>query len=608
MPKCCVPSSGGLIRLETLARLGPLSVARVAAYRIGLRSGLHPVQRVAPRPVRGRFFFAPIRADPPAQRKRRTIRYFGWLDVPVEGDAPRWFANPLKDGPEVRPDIVPWWSIPDFGPAGDIKILWEPSRFGWCLDLALEARDGDPEAAETLNRWLADWCWENPAYLGPNWKCGQECSIRVMHLAMASLLLGEDMPSETMQAFVYNHLQRIAPTIGYAVGQDNNHGTSEAAALFIGGSWLDRAGVHGARKWAASGRRWLEERLATLVAPDGSFSQYSLNYHRVMLDTLCMAEIWRRHHQMPAFSARFNARAQAATRWLHAMIDLVSGDGPNVGANDGAHLFNPGGAAYRDFRPSVQTAAILFAGRRAYPDEGDWDRPARLMGLGSPEATLAPPASVDLDDGGFAVLRSREAMAMLRYPRFRFRPSQCDALHVDLWLAGENLLSDAGTYSYNAGTEWLDYFAGTEGHNSVMFDGRDQMPRLGRFLFGKWLTTLNSRIAADAAEAGYTDWRAASHHRAVELQPGRLVVTDTIAGFEGEAVLRWRLRPGLWRVAEDALTDGVHRLRITLEAGAALPAIEEGWRSLHYLTKESVPVAILRLTAPAAITTTYEWA
>lgn len=572
-----------------------------------MRLGLNRAQRIAPRPIDGPFFAA-LDGVPLVQRDSRTISYFGQLDVLIEGDAPRWFANPWQAGSEISPDLSPWWKIPDFGASGDIKILWEPSRFSWCLNLAIEARDGDLEAAATLERWLADWCRENPGYLGPNWKCGQECSIRVMHLAMASLLLGDGSPSCAMQALVFNHLQRIAPTLGYAVGQDNNHGTSEAAALFIGGTWLAKAGFPDAQKWIISGRRWLEERVAKLVARDGSFSQYSLNYHRVMLDTLCMAEIWRRRQGLPAFSDLFYERAQAATRWLYAMIDPTSGDGPNVGANDGAHLFNLGGAPYRDFRPSVQTAAILFAGRRAYSDIGEWDRPINLMGLASPAATLAPAVSTDMHDGGFAVLRMGKAMTLLRYPRFRFRPSQCDALHVDLWVEGESFLSDAGTYSYNASAKWLDYFAGSKGHNNVMFDGRDQMPRLGRFLFGKWLESSSKHsFSARSVETEYTDWRGASHRRSVELQPGRLVVIDTIAGFQHEAVLRWRLRSGSWYVAEDALTDGVHRLRIVVGEKVLVPEIEQGWRSLYYLAREESPVAILPLTAPAVITTTYEW-
>ena len=46
-------------------------------------------------------------------------------------------------------------------------------------------------------------------------------------------------PTPERAAFVAAHLQRIAATKRYAQAQDNNHLTSEAAALFIGGSWLD---------------------------------------------------------------------------------------------------------------------------------------------------------------------------------------------------------------------------------------------------------------------------------------------------------------------------------------------------------------------------------
>ena len=60
-------------------------------------------------------------------------------------------------------------------------------------------------------------------------------------------------------------------------------------------------------------------------------------------------------------------------------------------------------------------------------------------------------------------------------------PSQADAMHVDLWVNGKNLLVDAGSYSYNTNTGLSDYFNGTASHNTVQFDDRDQMPKLGRF-------------------------------------------------------------------------------------------------------------------------------
>jgi len=133
-----------------------------------------------------------------------------------------------------------------------------------------------------------------------------------MHLAMAALMLGQvKQPTPGLRDLLHLHLQRIAPTVQYAMAQDNNHGTSEAAALFIGGSWLAAQGVAEGEQWQQTGRRWLENRAARLIGKDGSFSQYSLNYHRVMLDTFCMAEVWRLHLELPAFSPRWQARALA---------------------------------------------------------------------------------------------------------------------------------------------------------------------------------------------------------------------------------------------------------------------------------------------------------
>ena len=168
-----------------------------------------------------------------------SSRLFSYWQIPLTNDPPDWLANPLTGQRIVAPER-PWWLIPDFDPAvGDIKLIWEFSRMDWVLAFAQRARNGDTAALARLNAWLEDWCVHNPPYQGPNWKCGQEASIRVMHLACAALVLGQiRRPTTGLRDLVRVHLQRIAPTVCYAMAQDNNHGTSEAAALFIGGSWL----------------------------------------------------------------------------------------------------------------------------------------------------------------------------------------------------------------------------------------------------------------------------------------------------------------------------------------------------------------------------------
>src|SRR3546814_20563580 len=91
--------------------------------------------------------------------------------------------------------------------------------------------------------WLEDWCVRNPPYRGPNWKCAQEASIRLLHLATTGLILGQVRETRVpLRALVLTHVRRSAATMSLAVAQANNHATPETAAFFIGGRWLDANG------------------------------------------------------------------------------------------------------------------------------------------------------------------------------------------------------------------------------------------------------------------------------------------------------------------------------------------------------------------------------
>lgn len=592
-------------KIHTYARLGPTSIARVAAYRLGLKSGRHPVQRLAAPVAQPPFFRAIDAASLKAEPNRAwddRLWWFGQHSAPLPDGPPDWFANPFCDAPQ--PDAsLDWWRIPDFG-TGDIKGLWELSRMDWVVAWATTAACGDALALDRLNLWLADWADRNPPYKGPNWKCGQEASIRVMHLVAAAWVLGQDRtPEEGLVDLLRAHLQRIAPTMSYAIGQQNNHGTSEAATLFIGGSFL--AG-HDPRAdtWARKGRRWLEERAVALIEPEGSFSQYSVTYHRVMLDTYALAEAWRRHRSLPAFSNRLHARLIAATGWLRAMTDTETGDAPNIGANDGARILQLTGTDYRDFRPSVQLAAALFCGADAF-GPGPWNTPLNWLDVAEGQPCSAS-SSHSFDQGGYHVMRNESTLAVLRYPRLRFRPSQADALHVDLWHNGVNLLRDAGTYSYNADvSEW---FSSTAAHNTIEFDGRDQMPRLGRFLFGDWLKAetvepvLDDGVKAIAA-AAYTDARGARHHRAITLNAVSLICRDTISGKFEAACLRWRLAPGEWHIEGDIVRNGTCSVAIEIDGVPISPTLGTTMESRYYQQKTEIPEISVKASRPGILVT-----
>jgi hypothetical protein len=620
-----VPSLG--TRAATYARLGLTNLIRVAAHRLLVKARVYKhLLPVAPR-LRGPFFdwSASVAGSPSEIDNRAWIadgeRVLGG-ELPVFshewkrlGFPPSWRRSVTAD--VELPAAQPHWSqVPVFSlPGGDIKGYWESSRFDGLLILALAwVTSRDARFSAGIEAWLDSWCAENPANYGVQWNCGQEASLRLMHVLTVVLLLdrwGGVRALGGLRALVAQHCARIAPTLMYAVGQDNNHGTSEAAALFAGGAFLESTGgAPGSCTWRATGRRLLRERVLRLVMPDGSFSQHSTNYHRLMLDTCSMAEYFRRAWAQPEFDAQFVVRCRAATAWLEAFIDPVSGDVPNLGANDGARIFVLHRRPYRDFRPSVQLAAEMFEGRTAF-DPAQQGETLRWLGVvQEPLGESARGESRLWPDGGYAKLTRGDTWLLLRLPRYRFRPSHSDALHLDLWRHGVNVLRDGGSYSYNAGGKWPEYFSGVASHNTIEFDGHDQMPRISRFLFGAWLHCAEPDFDAERGQVmgAYTNSRGVRHERAVRLADDRCVVTDTISGFAEHAVLRWRLPAGTPCVLHgDTWHCGALRVRVASSMPVLRREVTDGWESLYYFTQSQLPVIELEFGQAGTITTEISW-
>jgi hypothetical protein len=607
-----------LIRLDAYRRLGLKNLGQVFWYLLRLKSGWLKRNLKIEKSVEGPFFEPPSTAALTAlSLKHQSIDIlpepllFGWYELNVD-HPPNWLKSVLSDK-SFEQNKQHWSEISDFSSGvGDIKGVWEISRFSWALNFTQRyIQEQNEFYLQKLNLWIADWSSVNPANQGPNWKCAQEASFRVMHLAAAAIMLQQKSPSASMQVLLSQHLRRIYPTLGYAMAQDNNHGTSEAAAMFIGASWLLQADPSNneAKRWLTFARRYLRNRVFKLIMEDGSFSQYSVNYHRLMLDSLSLVELWRRALDLPAFSSDYMQCIGQATLWLFELTDKNSGDAPNLGANDGAHIVNFTHSAYRDFRPSVEIGAQLFLNRSAFRQEAcQWL--GVLFDLGHKQE-LQKSALAKFNDGGYGILRNDSASCLLRVPTFRFRPGQADCMHLDLWIKGQNLFPDAGSFSYNTEEKWLNYFSGAIGHNTVQFDGREQMPKVSRFLFGRWPKCETFRLSNENGKrsllASYTDWCGARHQRFVEFYEAKIKIVDTVSGFSKLACLRWRLADVDWTIKGQSIES--KNIRIDIEASNSLIRFEiaQGAQSRYYGEKQDIQVLELDVAEDAEITTIISW-
>jgi hypothetical protein len=604
--------------LPILQHLGPRWVARRAwlaterrlgllAWRTPSRSwesfgaGLPPPKFVARLPVARRqpAAWAPwlerydvAAGHGPVEEARAVLRdefriFSGAIVAANEPD--RWSVNRL--GGPAAPADRHWSRLTDAGP-GDIKGVWELSRFSWAFALVRAWwRTGDDRLVEKFWVLLEEWRRCNPPHLGPQWMCGQEASFRLIALAFAEQALGEH-PASTparragLRLVAAVTAQRVRAHLGYALSQSNNHGIAEAVGLLTAGAFWPE--LPGAAEACAIGRRALTQQVADLVDADGAFSQHSTNYHRLLLQLLIWAELVERA-QGRSLPASVRLAAARATKFLAGLME-ADGTVPRYGADDGADLFPLSNASFEDFRPTVGTALALFVGERLAP--GPWDEAAlALLGPAPLTAVRLPAASVDHRAAGVAVLRHPRGTLFFRAPTvFRHRPSHADQLHVSLRWDGRWLAEDPGTFSYRASQDDDPSFAGARFHNVVMVGGRDPMRRASRFLWLPWRTCRRYPEGQAAALDGDRGERWA---RAVLRAPAGFVIVDRVTGAAaGEPItLRWHSRS---RASLEALT--IACSAASTEAWVtADPATGEGWHASRYGRRE--PAWVRRLTA-----------
>ncbi|MCP4501006.1 MAG: hypothetical protein GY822_13690 [Deltaproteobacteria bacterium] len=401
------------------------------------------------------------------------------------GFPPRWHQTP--EGGESFDKESHWSRVNELGDV-DVKQVWELSRFSWVFPLVRAYwLSGDEKYADAFWKLFDDWLLENPPERGVHWRCSQEASLRIIAICFGFFGFLDakcTTPNRLAQLFslaAYT-AERVDQNLEYALFQRNNHATSEAAGLFTIGTLFPE--LSGASRWRSRGKKVLSELAETLIYDDGSFSQYSNNYHRLMLQTYLWCFRLGEVHQND-FSNRVQERVQRSSAFLYLQQDKYSGQLPNVGQNDGALLFPLTSCTARDFRPTLAAAHYCFFRTRIFEagcaDEMAWWFYGSKF-LQSPGAVRRR-TSLRAEVGGHHTLHSKEGLAYFRCGSHRDRASQCDMLHVDLWWRGHNVALDPGTFSYNASPPWDNPLGRTWAHNTVSVAGQDQAERISRFIW-----------------------------------------------------------------------------------------------------------------------------
>jgi len=540
----------------------------------------------------------------------------------VSGELPyfssQWFKRAAWNENPATGQTIPmlhWTEVADFSAEqGDIKWIWEASRFYWVYILgrayALTLDDRYAEAFWTL---LEDWRANNTPNKGPNWKCAQECSHRLCSLVWAAAAFsGAESSSEALQKALWQTIntlaKRVEPTLGYGISQNNNHALTESTAMLLAGV---SCGTTDAARWERIGRHNLRKFILEQFAEDGSQLQSSFNYERLALKVSLVSATVASATPTP-FPREVLERLNRAAKFLYCLQDEASGELPNYGSNDGAIAFPLCGSPFPDFRPIIQDAVFLTEGKRMFPS-GEPDE--ELLWLFGPKALEVPQCDwkrepLRAENGGYYTLRSGKSMAMIRCHTHHSWPAHADMLHVDLWINGRNVAYDPGSYSYSDPKGWGDALKETRSHNTVTVDGQSQMRKARRFLWTDWTRSKakpqDLPNVFEGEHYGYRQLGLGIVHRRQVLADGDdfLIVDDLIneGGDSHTLELNWHLDGVSWEMKNGLLVDPTglvvqvlapEKAKLELRSGEACYA--DTGRSLYY--GEMRPATLLQCIA-----------
>ncbi|GJQ53027.1 MAG: hypothetical protein HKUEN02_18740 [Anaerolineaceae bacterium] len=516
----------------------------------------------------------------------------------------------------------------------DIKYIWEPNRFAFVYTLVRAyAASHDEKYPEAFWILIEDWAQHNPPNTGPNWMDGQEIALRLMAWTFGYFQFSNS-PSSTPQRkeqfilYIAAQAERIYKNIGYAISTRSNHTISEAFGLWMIGLLFPE--LKHAEKYLTLGRNLLERSAAEQIFPDGSYSMYSLNYHRFTLHIYLYAIRLGELNNLQ-FSNSLYSSISSSLDYLSHLINPATGEMPTYGSNDGALVLPLNNCDFTDYRPLLQLGWYITKKEFLF-EPGPWDEDIFwLCGFSRAErrsersvaktktAVEALLSNVSFPNGGIHILHSSNSHALIHCTDFTSRPSHADQLHVDLWIHGQNIAIDAGTYLYSGQLPWRNGLARTNVHNTVTVDNIDQMQMVSRFTWTNWSKGKVLKQDKNLWQGEHDGYKPVSHKRTVmALDDDRwLVIDNLVANVSHHYALHWLLPDsGVQELAPthglllQTKTDGKPSdSRIKIQMGMldgnsnfslvrADPNSTRGWRSRYYAHKEPAISLMLEATQP----------
>jgi len=514
------------------------------------------------------------------------ITGFSSIDMDY-GNPINWHYNPLTKQDSSR--NVKWYRIPDFDiKRGDIKAIWEASRFTHFFYLARAFLiTGNYKYYSAFSDQLKQWLKDNPYPYGANYKCGQECTLRMINALLAysvfaKLTTAED--EDNIRCLVQVCYKKVLSNFFYAHKCiRNNHTLSEICGLIIG-AWCceDKQRLTNAYKL-------LDKEIDNQFMSDGGYIQYSFNYQRFALQIMeCVYKISEKTGK--CISDKSKKLITNSVLLMYQCQDM-SGYMPNYGSNDGALIFPVTVCQYRDFMPVINTVHSFVTGKRLF-DKGIHDEELLWFRRGDdiPKITIEK-KSTAFKQAGLFTLRHNGGFLMICLHVFKTRPAHMDGMHIDLWHQGKNIFCDSGTYSY--ASEIGKELAKTAAHNTVKVAGVEQMGSYSNFMIYDWTNRTDVKHSEGSFSGTMISKNGYKHARKIVRTGTGYEIVDEVRGSADNCSFFFHTPYDMKTVSGgfEVFDDEEKLCVVKIESGSIV--VCKAHRSLYYLKKEQINCVVV---------------
>lgn len=379
---------------------------------------------------------------------------------------------------------------------GDIRTNWELNRHYQFACLAKSFYvTGNVEIIKEIETLFYDWNNKNCFLWGVEWTSAMEIAIRVNSWIYTYCFLEKACKKYNCNK---NEILRdlyhgIIVMTNYIVkhrakySSANNHLIVEMYAVGMAGLFFDY------KHWQKLAVDILTAELPRQNYSDGVNKEMSLHYQSLVMEVYGLLMLELRHNQIkiPCIWLEY------LSHMSEFLCDCRGDYGETVvfGDNDEGKILDLTGQYFDHYLYVLNLMSIVLPKKYWESEEFNenlcWIVKPEILSSLKGKACYFSPEVKCYKEGGYTFLRGKgnKVLIGIDHADLGFKSlaahGHADALSFQLFIEGEPIFVDPGTYNYHVPQNVRNEFRATENHNTVCIDGQNQGEIQGPFLWGK---------------------------------------------------------------------------------------------------------------------------